>query len=98
MKCNHDRTEYIGDHPLYQWCRQCGAIRSGSQDGTVDVDDAEWKAPTSTAGDGGHVREDAPTELGALPDYWDRKRAEAGKDLSTCAAELRQALEAAKPY
>jgi hypothetical protein len=36
---------------------------------------------------------DAPTEISALPDYWDERRAKQGKpDKSRCAAELRIAL------
>jgi hypothetical protein len=31
--------------------------------------------------------------ISELPDWWDEKRAEAGKDRSTCAAELRLALD-----
>lgn len=46
----------------------------------------------STLG-GGVAREDAPATVDKLPDYWDAKRAEAGKDRSTCAAELRRALD-----
>ncbi|HEX5659820.1 MAG TPA: hypothetical protein VFX59_21645 [Polyangiales bacterium] len=36
---------------------------------------------------------DAPTDIAALPDYWDERRKKQGKpDLSRCAAELRVAL------
>lgn len=36
---------------------------------------------------------DAPTDIAALPDYWDERRRRQGKpDLSRCAAELRRAL------
>ena len=36
---------------------------------------------------------DAPTDVAALPDYWDERRRRQGKpDLSRCAAELRIAL------
>lgn len=39
---------------------------------------------------------DAPTDIAALPDYWDERRKRQGKpDLSRCAAELRVALAAA---
>ena len=35
----------------------------------------------------------APTDIAALPDYWDERRRRQGKpDLSRCAAELRVAL------
>lgn len=36
---------------------------------------------------------DAPLSVPELPDYWDRRRECLGKDKSTCAAELRRALE-----
>lgn len=37
---------------------------------------------------------DAPTDIAALPDYWDERRRRQGKpDLSRCAAELRIALK-----
>ncbi len=37
---------------------------------------------------------DAPTDVEALPDYWDERRRKQGKpDLSRCAAELRIALK-----
>jgi len=38
---------------------------------------------------------DAPTDIAALPDFWDERRRRQGKpDLSRCAAELRIALRA----
>jgi hypothetical protein len=38
--------------------------------------------------------EPAPLDIEALPDFWDARRARLGKpDKSTCAAELRLALE-----
>lgn len=40
-------------------------------------------------------RDGAPLDIAALPDWWDAQRALDGKpDASTCAAELRRALEA----
>ena len=41
---------------------------------------------------------DAPTDIAALPDYWDERRRRQGKpDLSRCAAELRIALGKQEP-
>lgn len=40
---------------------------------------------------------EAPTKIEDLPDFWDARRKRKGKlDKSTCAAELRRALEIRK--
>lgn len=45
----------------------------------------------------GVARKDAPAEVQELPDYWDRKRSEGDQEPSTCAAELRKALDVSGP-
>lgn len=51
-------------------------------------------ALTSTSGAAVEPDPEAPLDVAALPDYWDARRERLGKpDKSTCAAELRRALE-----
>lgn len=59
----------------------------------LEVEREQARQQSERAADGS-ARDGAPLDVAVLPDWWDARRADAGKGHSTCAAELRLALEA----
>lgn len=73
---------------LLQWDRE----RRADGEASLDVLNTILAKRQPAAVEPGTPRPGAPRDVAGLPDWWDEQRRIAGKDASTCAAELRLAL------
>lgn len=96
--CPELSIEPVGRQSKRFTCRAADAFivtRSSEKSDDYSPDVPSWCpiAHTLSSLKDATPRPGAPLDVAELPDWWDAQRATQGEDASTCAAELRQALE-----